>query len=67
MIRTAKVLFCDNEHGAGDVTYPDLERLNERDFIQPRGIRTLRAEAKKAGWSRHNGADYCDICTESGI
>jgi|ERR1700690_1483909 len=24
MIRTAKIIFCDNEHGTGDVTFPDI-------------------------------------------
>jgi hypothetical protein len=58
MIRTAKLIFCDNEHGMGDVTYPDL--------FDPT-LKQLRKDAKQAGWSRHAGADYCQQCTEGGI
>jgi hypothetical protein len=70
MIRTAKFLFCDNEHGAGNVTFPDIlgtpEEL-EQHFIRSPTLAMLRKEAKQAGWSRHNGADYCQMCTENGI
>jgi hypothetical protein len=64
------MLFCDNEHGMGDVTYPDLflpiEQLRQF-FIEPPTVVQLRREAKKAGWSRHAGGDYCPQCTEGGI
>jgi len=64
MIRSAKVLFCDNEHGAGDVTFPLLADLDERSFVEPMNIRQLRAEAKKAGWKYKSKRDWCDACAE---
>jgi hypothetical protein len=67
MVRSTKVLFCDNEHGSGDVTFPRIEEMNDESFIYPPTLRALRAAAKKAGWSRHAGSDYCDQCTESGL
>lgn len=67
MTRSTKVLFCDNEHGTGDVSFPDIGKLDEHHFVFPLNQRELRKEAKKAGWSRVNGADYCDMCTEGGI
>lgn len=71
MIRTAKIIFCDNEHGTGDVTYPDIlsaigEELRQH-FIDSPTLKELRKDAKKAGWSRHEGGDYCPMCTEGGI
>ncbi len=70
MIRTAKFIFCDNEHGMGDMTYPDLFAETEvlrQHFIESPSLKKLRLDAKKAGWSRHEGADYCPQCTEGGI
>jgi hypothetical protein len=68
MIRTAKVIFCDNEHGVGDLTFPDLDELDAHQlkqyFIEARNG-GLRKEAKKAGWTRVNGADLCPGCSES--
>ena len=70
MIRTAKFIFCDNEHGAGNVCFPsimgDAYEL-EQHFIRNPTLKQLRKEAKEHGWSRHEGADYCDLCTENGI
>lgn len=70
MIRTMKLLFCDNEHGVGNVTFPDIlgrpEDL-EQYLIRSPGAAELRKEAKAAGWSRHQGGDYCEMCTEGGI
>lgn len=58
MIRTAKFIFCDNEHGMGDMTYPDLfgdiEELRQH-FLNNPTLKQLRKDAKKAGWSRHEG------------
>jgi hypothetical protein len=69
MIRSAKVLFCENEHGTGDITYPDLDELDPFDtkqlFIGKRTAAALRKEAKKVGWGRINGGDYCPECMES--
>lgn len=65
MIRTFKVLFCDNEHGTGDVIFPEnfSQELRE-DMIQPRTAPQLRKAAKNVGWSRVGGVDYCPSCTE---
>jgi hypothetical protein len=68
MIRTIKMIFCDNEHGTGDITFPDLfaerEELRE-EFLEPRTVVELRRAAKKAGWGRINGGDYCPLCMEN--
>jgi len=66
MIRNAKVLFCDNEHGAGDVTFPRTDELRDQDFIEPMTRRMLRAAARKAGWKFSGGRDWCDGCVDSG-
>lgn len=64
MIRTIKVLFCEEEHGAGDRTFPDLMDLDSKMFID--GAPTaaqLRKLAKEHGWTRCNGGDYCNTCS----
>jgi len=65
MIRTAKAIFCDNEHGTGDVTFPEMEHVNDQTFITSVGTAQLRKDAKAAGWTRLKGADYCPGCSES--
>lgn len=70
MIRSTKLIFCDNEHGAGDVTFPDLDDSSfdiKQHFIYPvqPTAAELRKAAKKAGWTRVDGGDYCPICSES--
>jgi len=71
MINKCSILFCDNEHGSGDVCFPDIATLDPftvmQTFIKGNSTRELRAEAKKAGWGRVNGGDYCPACMESGI
>jgi hypothetical protein len=70
VIRTAKLLFCDNEHGMGEITYPDFRGDDEvlrQHFVNSPTAAQLRKDAKKEGWSRHAGADYCPMCTEGGI
>lgn len=66
MIRKAQILFCDNEHGSGDVAFPDLSRLAgfeiQQAFIEGNDKRSLRRAAKAAGWGRVNGGDYCPGC-----
>lgn len=66
MIRTAKVIFCENEHGTGDVTFPNLDMMStvelQQEYIGQRTARQLRQEAKKAGWGRVDGGDYCPSC-----
>jgi hypothetical protein len=64
MIRSVKLLFCDNDHGCGDVTFPCIADLDSQAFVEPKTVGQLRKEARKAGWSHKNGADYCEICTE---
>jgi hypothetical protein len=64
MIRSVKVLFCDNEHGVGDITFPRIDELSEEMFIYPRTTAQLRKEAKKAGWKHIRGNDYCNDCVE---
>ena len=68
MIRQAKVIFCENEHGTGDVTFPSLDReLDElqAEYVAPQTTADLRKSAKEAGWGRVNGGDYCPACMES--
>jgi len=62
MIRKSQLLFCENDHGTGDVTFPDVNVLDGFElcehFILPPTTASLRADAKAAGWGRVNGADY---------
>lgn len=71
MHRKCGVIFCANEHGTGEVTFPDLERMSVQQLLQrfvdsPTEAQTRR-EAKAAGWRRVNGEDYCPMCVESGL
>jgi hypothetical protein len=69
VIRKAHLLFCDNEHGTGDVVFPDLTRLAgfeiQQAFIEGNNVRSVRKAAKAQGWGRVNGGDYCPDCMES--
>lgn len=69
MIRKCSLLFCDNEHGTGDVCFPDVDHMSENDikqeFIDGNSVAELRRKAKRAGWGRVNGGDYCPSCMES--
>ncbi len=71
MIRKLAVIFCDNEHGTGDVTFPDIGTMDsfdtQQEFLKERPIGALRKDAKQAGWGHVNGADYCPGCMESGV
>lgn len=70
MIRTTKIIFCGNEHGNGDVTFPSLDRATPElaaEYVVPQTVRELRKSAKKAGWGRVNGEDYCPACMESEV
>ena len=68
MIRTLKVIFCDEDHGHGEVTFPDFDRSTDeivKDLIDgPTEVKLLRKAAKQIGWGRVNGGDYCPGCTE---
>lgn len=69
MIRKCCLLFCDNDHGTGDVTFPDVRALDaydlQQEFIKGNSVGELRKAAKAQGWGRVNGADYCPGCMES--
>ena len=69
MTRKCVILFCDNEHGTGDVTFPDLIKLDgyqlQEQFIQETTLAEVRRAAKAAGWGRVNGGDYCPGCMDS--
>lgn len=69
MIRKCQLIFCDNEHGVGDVTFPDMDSMDTNGivqaFIQADSVGALRKAAKAAGWGRVNGGDYCPGCMES--
>lgn len=69
MIRKAQVIFCDNEHGAGDVCFPDLTAFSafeiQQALIDGNNVRSLRRAARKLGWGRVNGGDYCPACMAS--
>lgn len=71
MIRKLHFLFCDNEHGTGDVCLPDPDAMGGNSFkheiVTGNSIKSLRAQAKAEGWGRVNGGDYCPQCMESGI
>jgi len=71
MIRKLYVMLCDNEHGTGDVTLPDVCNLDSQTvihtFVDGNTPRELRTAAKAAGWRRVNGGDYCPACMESGV
>jgi hypothetical protein len=67
MIRQTRFIFCDNEHGTGDVTFPNIDAAGfsmEQHFIWSPTAKELRKEAKKAGWGVVNRADYCPGCME---
>ena len=71
MIHKCIVLFCDNEHGTGSPSFPDLDQIStaalEQELIKDQTVGQVRKAAKKAGWGRVNGGDYCPICMEGGI
>jgi len=69
MTRKMTFLFCENEHGTGDVCFPEVSGTEEdvkQKIVKSIGttVRMLRADAKKAGWGRVNGGDYCPGCME---
>lgn len=70
MILKISIIFCENEHGTGDVTFPDVGVMDtqtiQQEFIDAHPtIRSLREAARQAGWGRVNGGDYCPGCMES--
>lgn len=68
MIRKLHFIFCDNEHGTGDVCLPDPDDGSlKQKIVEGNTVRALRVEAKQKGWGRVNGGDYCPDCMETGI
>jgi hypothetical protein len=69
VIRKCQVIFCDNEHGFGDVCFPAIDTLDghatQQLFVNGTDLKSLRKAAKDAGWGRVNGGDYCPQCMES--
>ena len=69
MIRKCQVVFCDNEHGTGDVCFPDLTGFDRSEIqqvlIDGADVRAVRRAAVAQGWGRVNGGDYCPACMES--
>ena len=60
MVRKAVQLYCDNEHGVGDVIFPDEGIFDYANHTAEH----IRREARKAGWRRVQGADYCPTCVD---
>lgn len=66
MIRTLKVLFCDNEHGCGDITFPETRDIADATIVNHGAatVKQLRREARAAGWKRKGEQDLCPMCVE---
>jgi hypothetical protein len=66
MIRIVRVLLCDEEHGTGDVIFPeDLQgELRDCQTYSPATAAEIRRDARKAGWRRKGGRDLCPGCAE---
>jgi hypothetical protein len=62
MIASTKIIFCDQEHGCGNVSFPAIEDLTDGSFIRPSNAADLRRKARLAGWKRTRGQDYCPDC-----
>lgn len=58
MVAKGIQLYCNNEHGFGDVSFPEDGMFQTRY----RNAAHLRREARKSGWKRMNGGDYCPSC-----
>ena len=62
VIRKLNFLFCENEHGTGDVCFPDVSRIDAYDIVEGNTVREVRKAAKQEGWGRVNGGDFCPGC-----
>jgi len=60
MVHKAVRLACNEEHGFGDVFFPEDEIFDPKYC----NARVLRKAAKAAGWGRVNGGDYCPTCMD---
>ena len=62
MVKTVKFLYCDNEHGFGDVMFPDVNASDLDLKLVEGSARTLRKLARGEGWRFWHGRDYCPNC-----
>jgi hypothetical protein len=61
MIQAFRVVFCEEEHGFGDVFFPDP--IDPSTHLQKYPTRkAVWRDARAAGWRRIQGADYCPDC-----
>lgn len=55
MIRKLNFIFCENEHGTGDVCFPDVKRLDGYDIQLAQHMRcrpnALRKNEEDPDWS----------------
>lgn len=69
MIRTIRVIFCDEEHGDGEHTYPNLNNTSDGNLlctlIDKPTVAQLRRYAKAEGWTHTRQNDFCPGCSES--
>lgn len=69
MTHKACILFCDNEHGTGDVMFPNIATLAGFELSEHLSAgwtaAEVRRKAKEAGWGRLGGVDYCPECMEA--
>lgn len=69
MIRKLNIIFCENEHGNGERCFPDIYDAAQFDLaeaaVQDLSVAQVRREAKRHGWGRVNGGDFCPSCMES--
>lgn len=69
MTRKIILLLCENEHGTGEQCFPDIHRATGDELCEiatrELPVSQLRKEAKKHGWGRVNGGDFCPGCMES--
>lgn len=64
-IRTTSVIFCDEEHGIGEVTFPPIDELAASDFVLPRSAKMLRDDARAAGWTFTRRGAWCPQCSHT--
>jgi hypothetical protein len=63
------ILICDEDHFLAQPVLPDFDTMTNDEIarlaVNPLNINDLRRAAKKAGWRRINGLDYCPGCAAS--
>lgn len=62
-VQRATAIFCDEEHGAGDVYFPEHSDLGPR-FEPHTFTADVRKRAKAHGWRTILGKDYCPNCVD---